>query len=492
MTKLERTRGMATALRDAFSISFFCAIFWASIFSLLVFLNIARISSAQEYVACFDIDDELFELTPASDTVDVFSVNLLANAPGDSSSFSFEDYAKNKNQFAVARVLGRVTNEDLANEGLQNRIGALRALDETGITNGLQSLSAAHRANVLTLALNSPWRSVFNTTTFTNCTQVDASVLCVDGVECRGQANNSGACYIDCPSGYSRQTYCQKGLPYSIESRIAWANADYRGTKVRADHELEKYDISETGMNLGYAGVHSDGVVGGFVFGYSRPRLRSYNAQTNATNFQLGFYAGGTLLNVLETSFYLGGGFQDYSTKRMVIFSDGDDLYRSKYDGQSLATALRIARTVRVDAFTIWRPIVQFDYQQVWLDDAKESGEGLSLSYEKADWNQVFVRAGLEAEWSAPLIGFVARVLYARRLNDSDSPRATSSFSGTNSALNFASLGAEQDKSFFECGITSHAYLDAARRLGAFGSYDAILSKRATTNLASLGISYVF
>ena len=142
--------------------------------------------------------------------------------------------------------------------------------------------------------------------------------------------------------------------------------------------------------------------------------------------------------------------------------------------------------------FSTISPVLQFDYQQVWLDAATESGDGFALAYDKSDWSQVVMRAGLDTDFNSPFLKFNAHAYYGLRLDGDEAPKAKMRFVGVDSRETATILGVEQGDSFIDAGVSSLGYLDCERTWTVSGGYDFLGSEKSTSHMGTISTSWTF
>lgn len=408
--------------------------------------------------------------------------------------------ATNANQRAVAQAIESFrTDDENVSDALRGTLDALSGVETAAdAAEGLAELAGDVRANSLTMAANSPWRRPFeriNLTGRRNATSVAASSEQYwtrgqdAGYAGYGEYGNYGvdAGYAGYYGSSALRPTAGFGAPTS-----AWFASGYRGLEARSDDNSREFGIDETGMAVGYEAARDSGAIVGPAFGFSKPRLWSEGDRVEAANFQLGLYGGFAAANGWETKFYVGGGLQDYKSKRFVSIGDSFDLHRADFGGETLAAALRFDRPFQTDPYRIWRPVVQIDFEQVWQDGATETGGGSALVYDDADWSRAFARVGLESEFNSPFLLFDARAFYGILLTDDAAPISTARFAGFNGDSTFAVSGVDQGESFFEAGLGARGYLDCERRWVVGGDYDFVASEKTTSHLGTVSLSYIF
>ena len=434
--------------------------------------------------------------------------SLTANVSEDGSKLNLElkvdgdarKYASGDNQNAVAEALNaiRIDDQNVSQE-LRTTLDALSGVETAAeATAGLAELVGDVRANSLAMAANSPWRRPFEQLDLTGRRNGTNAAAAAEQYWTRGQVGEyvDGGEYAvyDNYNGYGGY-YGQSALRPTANfgaPTSAWFASSYRGLEANSDDNSREFGVTETGLAVGYEAARESGALVGLAFGFSKPRLWSEGDSVEASNFQLGFYGGFASTTGWETKFYVGGGLQDYASKRFVGFGGVNERLDADFGGQTLAAALRFDRPFQTDAYRVWRPVVQFDFEQVWQDGATEIGGGSALTFDDSDWSRAFARVGLESEFNSPFLLFDARAFYGIMLTDDAAPVSTARFAGFNGDSTFTVAGVDQGESFFEAGLGARGYLDCERRWVVGGDYDFVASKKTTSHLGTVSLSYIF
>lgn len=437
-------------------------------------------------------------------TLDAFAsedgrkLNLELKINGDTSK-----YAGTANQSAVSETIETIRTDDAnVSKELRSTFDALNNV-ETGAeaSEGLTELAGDVRANSLAMAANSPWRRPFEQLDLTGRRNGTSAAAAAEQYWTRGQAVEQtgyagygeygvGAGYAGYGGYYGRSALgpaAALGAPTS-----AWFASSYRGLEAKSDDNSREFGVSETGMAVGYEAARDSGALVGLSFGFAKPRLWSEGDRVEASNFQLGLYGGFASPSGWETKFYVGGGLQDYASKRRVEIGDLRETLDADFNGQTFAAAIRLDRPFQTDQFRVWRPVVQVDFEQVWQDGATETGGGSALTFDDADWSRAFARVGLESEFNSPFLLFDARAFYGMLLTDDAAPVSTARFAGFNGDSTFTVAGVDQGESFFEAGLGARGYLDCERRWVIGGDYDFVASEKTTSHLGTVSLSYIF
>lgn len=442
-----------------------------------------------------------FYTLEAAASEDGRKLNVKLKINGDTSK-----YAQTANQNAVSGTIETIrTDDENVSKALRSTLDALNNV-ATGAeaSEGLTELAGDLRANSLAMAANSPWRRPFEQIDLASRRNGASAAAASEQYWTRGQAVEQGG-YV----GYGEYGNYGVGAGYAGYGgyygrsaldpaaalgapTYAWFASSYRGLEANADDNSREFGVDETGMTVGYEAARDSGALVGLAFGFSKPRLWSEGDRVEASNFQLGLYGGFAAANGWETKFYVGGGLQDYASKRRVEIGDLRETLGADFNGQTLAAALRFDRPFQTDIYRVWRPVVQLDFEQVWQDGATETGGGSALTFDDADWSRAFARVGLESEFNSPFLLFDARAFYGILLTDDAAPVATARFAGFNGDSTFTVAGVDQGDSFFEAGLGARGYLDCERRWVVGGDYDFVASKKTTSHLGTISLSYVF
>ena len=437
-----------------------------------------------------------YTLTAAA-SEDGRNLNLELRIDGDASK-----YAKNANTTAISDAIDAIrTDDENVSKELRATLDALSGV-ATGAeaTEGMTELAADVRANSLAAAMNSPWRRPFEQIDLAGRRNGTSAAAASEQYWTRGQVGGygDGGEYVGYEgyngyegrggySGSALRPTANFGAPTS-----AWFASTYRGLEANSDGNSREFGIDEAGMAVGYEAARDSGALVGLAFGFAKPRLHSRGDDVETSNFQLGLYGGFAAPSGWETKFYVGGGLQDYKSKRFVGIGELNERLNADFGGESLAAAIRLDRPFQTGVYRVWRPVVQVDFEQVWQDGATETGGGSALTFDDVDWSRAFARVGLESEFNSPFLLFDARAFYGILLTDDAAPVSTARFAGFNGDSTFTVAGVDQGESFFEAGLGARGYLDCERRWVIGGDYDFVASEKTTSHFGTVSLSYVF
>lgn len=426
----------------------------------------------------------------------------------------FEDLGETANEKSFGRYVDSFrTDEENYSEELGGMLSDIMDLESADDVRAVYNeLSAASKANSLMLAMSDPWQNAFdqmNWGTHRGYTKKGPNPYGQYGRICRGQDSEyvvyeegAEAEYGGYYGGYYGQGFLGSVLnsvfcPYnSMEPNSAWASFHHTSFSARTDDNSDNYGISRSGVTVGYDLISAENVIAGLMFDYSQPYLYMNDDRINMGDFKLGFYGKREYSNQMELSLYIGGGFQDYIYKRTVSApAIGQDArFRTTYSGGSLAGAIQLAKNIDLNYWSVIRPFVQFDTQQVWQDAVDEDAavSVTALRYNKADWNRSFVRAGFETEANNQFMRLTSRVFYSGQIGGDSAPEMEAGFMGDYSGNIMTIQGVDLGESFFDVGVGALGYLDCDYRWAISGNYDFAASDKSNAHTGVVSLSYSF
>ena len=416
--------------------------------------------------------------------------------------FNDASFAKTPNQKAVGdyieeiRVHPDVLSGDLK-DFFRNVMDLNEATDPASVGRILDALSGANRANAMMLSMSDPWQYAFDRMNYNTHRQYTPSGCST----CRGQMYDGEVYYEDCCGyGYGYGGYGGFGLGAVPNS--FWGTVHYTSFNARDDDNCDKYGISRTGISIGYDVLNAMGTTAGITFDYSQPYLYSSwddaHQHIEQGNYSLGLYMKRDFYNDFQLSGYVGGGYQSMASKRAVDLNGIsntlgiDQYYKTDFTGGNIAASIQLARNLRMYNWMVVRPLVQFDTQQVWMNESQETGRAIALNYDKTKWNRTFVRAGIETETNTQLARFTSRFIYANQIAGDSAPEMTASFVGDTSGSTMTVTGVDLGKSYFDAGVGALGYLDCGYHCSISGNYDFTASDQSTAHAGSVGLNYAF
>lgn len=432
----------------------------------------------------------------------------------------FESFGETPNEIAFGSYVDGFRTGDNYSDELNDMLGEIMTLDDADTVRSVyNALSAVNKANSLMLAMSDPWMNVFdqmNWGTHRGYTKKGANPYGNYGRIYRGQdydgqvVYEEGGQYVEADGGYYDgyyDGYYAPGVfgsvlssvfcPYDdLEPNSAWASFRHTSFNAKTDGNSVAYGISRTGVTVGYDLISANNVIAGIAFDYSQPFLYADGDRVNMGDFKLGFYGKREFYNQMELSVYFGGGFQDYTYKRDVNApAIGQNArLRSTFSGGSVAAAVQLAKNFDLNYWSVIRPFVQFDTQQVWQESVEEDQtlSAAALRYNKADWNRSFIRAGFETEANNQFMRLTSRCFYAGQLGSDSAPEMAAGFAGDYSGNIMTVQGVDLGSSFFDVGVGALGYLDCDYRWAISGNYDYAVSDKSDAHTGVVSLSYTF
>lgn len=425
----------------------------------------------------------------------------------------FETLGQTPNEKAFGSYVDGFRTGDNYSDELGDMLGEIMTLDnQDTVREVYNELSAVNKANSLMLAMSDPWQNAFdqmNWGTHRGYTKKGANPCNQYGRVYRGQDYDGQIVYEDggYTQGYGGYGYYGQGFlgstlssvfcPYDdLEPNSAWASFHHTSFNAKTDGNSAAYGISRTGVSVGYDLISASNIIAGITFDYSQPFLYSDGDRVNMGDFKLGFYGKREFYNGMELSAYVGGGFQDYTYQRYLnaeaIGENAD--FGSTFNGTSVAAAVQLAKNFDLNYWSVLRPFVQFDIQQVWQDAVREDASisAAALDYNKADWNRSFVRAGFETEANNQFMRLTSRCFYSGQLGNDSAPEMSAGFMGDYSGNIMTVQGVDLGSSFFDVGVGALGYFDCDYRWAISGNYDYAVSDKSDAHTGVVSLSYTF
>lgn len=406
----------------------------------------------------------------------------------------FSSYALTPNQKEIgqyldtARTAGQI-GDTLDSLLLDKIMGKYTKVSD--VRQALTQLAAPQHANGLMLAMDTPWIHPFDQMVFSSHRNraVPANGYSSYFLGQMASDDCATACY---DNGYGLFGSIFGGscdtAPHS-----AWASFYHTSFTGTDDGNSPDYGISHTGSAFGYDIVNSQDALAGIMFGYAQPYLHSGAHRIETTSFQIGLYGGRKFQSGTELKLYAGLGIQQYISKRSVNIPDYSDYFRTRYDGQSFSFCAQLSHEYMINCYSILRPLIQFDMQQVWQDGVAETGGAAALVYDDADWNRSFIRVGAESELNGEFLQFTGRILYGVQLSGDTAPQARARFVDVNNAASWMTIqGVDLGSSFIDVGIGALGYFDCTRNFGISGNYDFIASEESRSHTGRVNLTWMF
>ena len=407
---------------------------------------------------------------------------------------NFESLGQTVNQKSFGRYVDAFRLSGDESVALKGMLNEMMDIDDAQIVRAAyDTLSAAQKANSMMLAMSDPWQYAFDQMNYGTHRCYTQGSPCSNGI-CRGQMAYGyddqyyadGCCYDGCCGMYG----CM--APNSV-----WASVHHTGFDADTDNNSDGYYISRTGISLGYDMISSSDVLAGVTFDYSQPFLRATDHSINMSDFRLGFYGKRRFYTGAELAVYVGGGAQNYTSKRNVsIPAIGlNEFYRSAFNGGTFSAAAQLAHNYNLNCWTVLRPFCQVDTQQVWQGSSAEevgkSTDAAALRYNKASWNRSFVRAGVETEVNNRFMRISGRCFYSGQLNDS-APEMEAGFVGDYTGGVMTIQGVDLGQSYIDVGAGIIGYLDTCYRVALSANYDFAAGDKSKAHTGTVNLSYTF
>lgn len=397
-------------------------------------------------------------------------------------------YGKTNNLMNMGNYIDSFEGTDKVSEDLGELITDIRGLEtKVDVFNAMTKLSGTNKANSLMMAMDSPWTAAFDQMGYQ--THRKASDNYEVGPAYLGQMAEGEYYENTQPAGGLGSLFGGYG---QYQKNSFWGVAQHTSLAAESDGNSTDYGISNTGMTVGHDWINYDGAVVGLSFHFNLPYLYGNDHRIEMDNYHLGFYAGKKNYAGTGVKFYIDYGMQEYLSKRTVNFSGYEDFYRATFSGKSLAASFQLSHDMNINCCSLIRPLVQIDTQCVWQNAASESEGTVALNYDKADWNQTFLRAGFEGEFNTRFYRFTSRAIYGCLLNGDSAPEMTASFANVTGGSNFMVQGVDIGSAFGDLGLGAIGYLDCSRQWAISGNYDYTFSENTNAHTGAVSLSYLF
>ncbi len=397
-------------------------------------------------------------------------------------------YGHTNNLINMGNYIDSFEDSDKASEDLSDLITDIRELGtKAEVFDAMTQMSGVNKANSLAMAMDTPWIAAFDQMGYE--THGPAADNYEVGPAYLGQMSYDGYYDNTNPNGLVGSMF---GTNSDYQRYSFWGVAQHTTMNADSDGNSAAYGISNTGMTIGRDWLNSEGTVAGLAFHFNLPFLYGQNQRIEMNNYHLGFYAGKKNYAGTGVKFYIDYGIQHYTSKRSVEIGDFSDLYNTDFDGQSFAACLQLSHDMSLNCCTVLRPLIQLDSQFVWQNDAKESEGTAALNYDKADWNQTFLRLGCESEFNTRFYRFTSRAIYGCLLNGETAPEMAASFSNVSGGSNFMIQGVDVGSAFGDLGIGALGYFDCEHKWSISGNYDFTFSENTQAHTGAVSISRFF
>jgi hypothetical protein len=280
----------------------------------------------------------------------------------------------------------------------------------------------------------------------------------------------------------------------------------------------EGYNATRNGAVLGISTSLDSKTVAGLIFGLSNPYMyadgsipyyiyyQQYGVQkVDLTDFQFGGQIQTQLANDWELAFYIGGGSQkgDFLETWDLIYNNQAfplQRYAGDYRGNTLTSTLALSKVLRINKYSVLRPVVGIDVEHAWYysftEVEKLADEAVMHQY-RTHYGRTMARIGLMAQTGRDRWGLNGRIFYAGQLGGKDYAVARQSPTAPDGHVvdptdiiktNSIRLG----RDMVTIGTGGHFILNRKKTLVAFTDYNVNLFKYATTQIISAGLQKTF
>ncbi|MDR0611072.1 MAG: autotransporter domain-containing protein, partial [Planctomycetaceae bacterium] len=390
-----------------------------------------------------------------------------------------------------------------------------------------QKLSGSVRLNGFQLSLYSPYRTVFNRLTLGSELYSGVPVIYnngsgygqISGLEHHGQPQGLPQRYNGYGqisglehhgAGASATTYrgqyeplnphrmdeaaaCQ--VPAFMGENNFWVDVTHVQTKVKSDGNSDGYGISRTGFLIGLDIQRKPTSRVGVLFGYFAPYLWQNSDRVEADDYHTALYFQ---KNYYGTDLYgfLGYARQQYNTRRFLDLTQVDpkygvERYSGKTSGDTFSMSFELSKPRYYGNNYILRPLIGLDYifaaQNGYLDYGTHSNL-FGLRYDRAEYDQWFIRAGLNLKRETFRTAMNFRVQYINQFGNHPYPDAgaqlISAYSTPNTNMNIR--GVDLGRDYMNVGFGMNWFVNESRSRFVSFDYDLNTSKRITSHAFSL------
>lgn len=414
-------------------------------------------------------------------------------------------YPLSRNQNAVAVALDLIGPGTTGFGSMIADLDTHRTLDDDGnvqfdetYRDAVKQLGGSVRLNGLQLGLFSPYRSVFNRLTLGNELYGGGQKIYnngygpISGMERHGAGAAEEAMLGQCNHSHYGGLM-EPGIPCMMGENNFWFDATHLQAKIRSDGNSDAYGISRTGFLLGLDMQKQMSSRIGAVFGYFAPYLWQNSDRVEADDYHVGLYFQKKHLGT-ELYGYFGYAHQDYDSTRYVDLSDlgssyGRERYTGKTKGDSFSFSLELSRPRYYGCEYVLKPLVAVDYFHTTQKGYTETGSGsglYALQYDKAKYDQWFVRLGVNLRKDACNYTGVLRVQYINQFGENPYPDGNARFAMVDGSPMMNIRGVDLRRDYLNCGFGVNLFLNDSRSKVLSFDYDANMTRRMTAHLLSL------
>ena len=281
--------------------------------------------------------------------------------------------------------------------------------------------------------------------------------------------------------------------PYVAKQDI-WVTPYYDYMHMGDDGNTSSAYTTRVSFMAGYDRAFSKYAAGGFIFGYSQPKLEQVYSRVIADDYLFGLHYDTRVANDFELKLWSSYGVQHYRLSRNVPIRGGEDIH-ARYKGNSATASIQVARP-----YSFWkgviRPLAALDYSFVKQDEAEEDGYmPIKLRYAASDWSQLFGRIGVRGDFGWKRISLTSSLSYSYLVAGDVAPAASNQFIyGDRYPGNpiFDIKGPDLSRTFINVGLGSQIYLNRLKSRMFFVQYNGNYGKRTNAQNASIGYQMTF
>ncbi|MDR3199721.1 MAG: autotransporter domain-containing protein [Planctomycetaceae bacterium] len=474
-------------------------------------LNGTRFSNSED-----TFEDWKFTFAPSSDDKNYVAVGKKSDDPGPDPPDPPEPPTPAGlvwNQAQVARVLDRVGEGLTGFQAFIKDLNTHKTTDADGNTeydavyrNTTKQLAGSVRLNGFQLSLYSPYRTVFNRLALGSELYGNSPVIYngggygpISGLEHRGAGAGAttyrGQYEPLNPHFTDEAATCE--IPRFIGENNFWADVTHLQTKTKGDGNSDGYGISRTGFLIGVDIQRKPTSRIGVLFGYFAPYLWQNADRAEADDYHAALYFQ---KNYYGTDIYgfLGYAHQEYNIRRFLNLADvnqvyGTERYSGKTSGDNFSMSFELSKPRYYGNNFILRPLIGLDYifasQNGYSDSGTHSGL-FGLRYNRAEYDQWFIRAGLNLKRETFRTATNFRIQYINQFGNHPYPDAggqlISAYSVPNTNMNIRGVNLGRD--YLNLGFGLNWFVNNARSRFVSFDYDFNTSRRITSH----GVSLIF
>ena len=216
------------------------------------------------------------------------------------------------------------------------------------------------------------------------------------------------------------------------------------------------------------------------------------NDRYDADDYHLGLFVQRRHMEA-ELLGYLGYAHQEYTASRYVtILNENSQHYTGNTTGDSFFASLEIATPRRTTTGLVVRPLLGMDYLLTAQNGYNEKGGIYALNYNRATYNQMFLRTGIHLKKETCFSSSVLRLQYVYEALGCNAPESGAKFASVNGSPLMNVRGVNPGRHYLNAGAGLNLFLNGlqTRRLGA--DYGINVGKRTTEHAVSLIYADVF